>query len=118
LKDFIVQAVATLVGALAAFALEALRRSREERQVQIERFKTALFVLILQRTFLRSLWTQHLEPLRESPIRAYALHPILAVPAHEVFDLPSLSFLLSGKEAELLNTLGNLCAGHAITVNI
>lgn len=58
------------------------------------------------RTFLRTLWAQQLEPLQNNPIRAYALHPILAVPAHERFDLPSLSFLLSSKEAELLNTVG------------
>lgn len=106
LSDFAEQALATLVGALAAFGLEALRRHRRERQVRIEHFKQALFVLILQRTFLRTLQVQQLAPLRENPIRAYALHPILAVPPHERFDLPSLAFLLSSKEAQLLNTLG------------
>lgn len=106
LADFAEQALATLVGAIAAFGLEALRRHRKERQVQIEHFKQALFVLILQRTFLRILHAQQLTPLRDSPIRAYALRPILAVPPHERFDLPSLAFLLSSKEAQLLNTLG------------
>ena len=106
MADFAEQALATLVGAIAAFGLEALRRHRKERQVQIEHFKQALFVLILQRTFLRILHAQQLTPLRDSPIRAYALHPILAVPPHERFDLPSLAFLLSSKEAQLLNTLG------------
>src|SRR5207248_1171033 len=69
-------------------------------------FKEALFVLILQRTFLRTLQAQQLEPQRENPIRSYSLHPILMVPPDERFDLASLSFLLSSKEAQLLNTLG------------
>lgn len=89
-----------------AFALEAVRRKREERHLQIERFKTALFILILHRTFLRTLHAQHLAPHRDSEIRAYAIHPILAVPRHEQFDLTSLAFLLSSKEADLANRLG------------
>jgi len=73
---------------------------------QIERFKAALFVLILHRTFLRTLHAQHLMPRREDPIRAYSLHPILVAPPHESVDLLALSFLLSSKEGELLNKLG------------
>lgn len=103
---FAIQALATLLGATAAFGLEALRRNRERRDVQIERFKAALFVLILQRTFLRNLHAQQLAPHRENPLRAFVLHPIIVVPAHERFDLPGLSFLLSSKEGELLNKLG------------
>lgn len=45
-------------------------------------------------------------PRREDPIRAYSLHPILVAPPHESVDLLALSFLLSSKEAELLNKLG------------
>jgi hypothetical protein len=78
----------------------------EQQQLRIEQFKSALFVLILQRTFLRTLHPQQLLLQRENPIRAYGLHPILVAPPHERFDLPALSFLLSSKEAELLNKLG------------
>jgi len=95
-----------LIGAGAAFALEALRRLHERRDAQIEQFKTALFVLILHRTFLRILNAQQLMPKRESSVRAYCLHPILIAPPHERVDLTALSFLLSSKEAELLNKLG------------
>jgi hypothetical protein len=94
-----------LIGAGVAFALEALRRRHERRDIQIEQFKFALFVLILQRTFLRTLHAQKLLPQRDNPIRAYSLHPILIVPPHERFDLPALAFLLGTKEAELLNRL-------------
>lgn len=104
--DFIIQAFATLVGALTAFGLEALRRRHETEQGQIEQFKSALFILILQRTFLRTLHTQQLLPHRESPIRAYSLHPIVIAPPQERFEISALSFLLSSKEAELLNRLG------------
>lgn len=106
MADFTIQALATLVGAIVAFGLEALRRTRQEQRIQIERFKGALFVLILQRTFLRTLHAQQLLPHRDNPIRSYAIHPVLAVPPHERFDLSSLSFLLGSKEAQVLNTLG------------
>jgi hypothetical protein len=106
LAEFVMQAFATLIGAGAAFGLEALRRRHEQQQLRIEQFKSALFVLILQRTFLRTLHAQQLLPQRENPIRAYGLHPILVAPPHERFDLPALSSLLSSKEAELLNKLG------------
>jgi hypothetical protein len=106
LIEFAIQAFATLVGAAAAFGLEALRRRHERRYAQIEQFKAALFVLILHRTFLRTLHSQHLSPRREDPIRPYSLPPILVAPTHEHIDLLALSFLLSSKEAELLNKLG------------
>jgi mRNA-degrading endonuclease toxin of MazEF toxin-antitoxin module len=106
LTEFLIQAFATLVGAAAAFGLEALRRHHERQQTQIEQFKAALFVLILHRTFLRTLHAQQLMPQRENPIRSYSLYPILVAPPHGRVDLLALSFLLSSKEAELLNKLG------------
>jgi hypothetical protein len=106
LAEFAIQAFATLIGATAAFGLEALRRRYEKRREQIEQFKAALFVLILQRTFLRTLYAQQLLPQCENPVRAYSIHPILIVPPHERFDLPALSFLLCSSEAELPNKLG------------
>lgn len=106
LAEFAIQAFATLIGAAAAFGLEALRRRHERQYAQIEQFKAALFVLILHRTFLRTLHAQHLIPRRENPIRAYCLHPIVVAPPDERVDLLALSFLLSSKEAELLNKLG------------
>lgn len=103
--DFLAQALATLLGALAAFALEALRRRRAERERLIERFKAALFVLILHRQYLRNLHGQKLAPLRGSPVRAYALKPLLTVPPDEKLDVTTLAFLLSTKDAQLLNSL-------------
>jgi len=105
LADFIVRALATLVGALAAFGLAAWRQRREERRSQIEKFKTALFILILQRTYLRNLESQQLAPKREHPIRAYAIHPIVSVPSTDALDVRALAFLLSAGEGELLNRL-------------
>lgn len=103
--DFVVQALATLVGALAAFALEALRQRRDEKQTQMQKFKAAIFVLILHRTFLRGLYANQLEPQKDVEIRAYSLHPILTVPPKDRFDVSELAFLLSTKEAHLLNVL-------------
>jgi hypothetical protein len=105
LADFFLGALATLVGALAAFGLEAWRRKRDERRSQAERFKTALFILILQRTFLRTLHSQQLDPKRDHPIRAYAIHTILGTPPLETLNAQALAFLLSTGEAELLNRL-------------
>jgi hypothetical protein len=106
LGEFAIQAFATLIGAAAAFGLEALRRRHERQDAQIQQFKAALFVLILHRTFLRTFHAQHLMPRREGPIRSYSLHPILVAPPHERVDLLALSFLLSSEEGELLNKLG------------
>ncbi|MGD1215327.1 MAG: hypothetical protein ABR861_10120 [Terriglobales bacterium] len=113
---FAIQAFATLIGAAAAFGLEALRRRHERQHAQIEQFKAALFVLILHRTFLRTLHAQQLMPQRDNPIRAYCLHPILVAPPYQRVDLPALSFLLSSKEAELLNKLGVAEAQYSCVV--
>lgn len=107
-----------MIGAAAAFGLEALRRYHERQQTQIEQFKSALFVLLLQRTFLRTLHVQKLLPLREHPARAYFLQPILVTPSDERFDLRALSFLLSTKEAELLNNLGVAEAQYRCVVGL
>jgi hypothetical protein len=105
MREFLIQALATLVGALSAFGLEELRRRRQERNKQIEHFKAALFVLLLHRTFLRTLHAQHLEPARDNPVRAYAMKAIIAAPPSERLDVSGLAFLLSSKDAQLLNTL-------------
>lgn len=104
--DFAIRALSTLVGALAAFALAAWREKRRERDQRIQSFKSSLFVLLMQRTFLRNLKGQYLDPMRDHPIRAYTLHPSVAhvVPA-ESLNLDSLAFLLVVEQAELVNHL-------------
>ena len=116
--DFASQAIATLLGALAAFGLEALRRKRQENEVEMRRFKEALFVLLLQRTLLRNLYEQHLRPMKQNPVRAYLIRPSLAVPSNLQLDLLALSFLLSNKQAQLLNVLGVAEAGYRTVLGL
>ena len=106
MNDFLIRALATLVGALAAFGLAAWREKRKERSQQIARFRSALFALLMQRTFLRNLKSQYLDAKRDLPIRAYGLHPAVGhVPPTETVDPESLAFLLGVAEGELLNRL-------------
>jgi hypothetical protein len=104
-ESFLERALATTVGALFAFGLAWLRQRSDERLAKIEKFKTALFVLILHRTYLRNLNAQQLEPKRDHPIRAYAILDIMSAPPLETFDVQALAFLLGTGEANLLNRL-------------
>jgi len=92
-------------GALFAFGLAAWRQKSEEKLAKIQKFKTALFVLILQRTFLRNLRAQQLEPKPDQPNRAYAILAITSASPLESFDIEALAFLLATGEADLLNRL-------------
>jgi len=105
LTEFITRALATLVGVVVGFGLAWLRQKSDERRDRIERFKTALFILIQQRVFLRNLEAQSLRPHHQSPIRAYAIQPILAAPPASAFDVKPLAFLLTSGDAELVNHL-------------
>lgn len=116
--DFAAKALATLIGALVAFGLEAFRRRRLERDLEIRRFKEALFVLLVQRTLLRNLYEQHLRPMKENPVRAFLIRPSLAVPSNLQLDLLALSFLLSNKEAQLLNGLSVAEAGYRTVLEL
>jgi hypothetical protein len=105
LTDFLIQAAATLSGALAAFWLEASRQKRKERNSQVARMKQVLFTLISQRTFLRNLEAQHLEPLRSSPLRAFLLHPVTTAPTQLSVQFNDLTFLLDVDDKDILNLL-------------
>lgn len=100
--DFAVQATATLVGASAAFMLESFRQRRREQRDKIQEVKAALYALLSRRSFLRNLATQHLEPLRNDPHRAFMLVPITAAPSAIDMDLSKLTFLLDLRDKELL----------------
>ena len=90
--------------------------SAEERRRRALELKKALFALILQRTYLRNIAAQELAPMRDNPIRAYAVHPILAVPPGHSFTVEPLAFLLGVGGGELLNRLANAEAQYRSVV--
>jgi hypothetical protein len=102
LIDFLVQATATLVGAAAAFALESRRQKRREHRDDIGKVKSALFVLISQRTFLRNLAVQHLDPVKDNPHRSFLLLPLTAAPSSLSIKIEDLTFLLDLGDKDLL----------------
>jgi hypothetical protein len=115
--SFLVQALATLIGAVAAFALEAARQARldkrqqeqeraDETQNRVGQIRRALFSLMEQREFVINLKTQMLDPLADNPGRAYLLHPFTAKGPELPFPVEGLWFLLDS-EGELLHKLVN-----------
>ena len=103
--DFVIRASATLVGALAAFGLAWVRLRYDMRSDRIEKLKTAIFVLILQREFLRNLWSQILAPAKKHPLGGFAIPPILAAPPNDSMSITPLSYLLANGEAETVSYL-------------
>ena len=103
--DFVIRALATLVGALAAFGLAWVRLLYERRTDQIEKLKTAIFVLILQREFLRNVRAQRLVPAQGHPLGAFAIPPILAAPPTDTVSVTPLAYLLANGEAEIISYL-------------
>lgn len=103
--DFLIRALATLVGALVAFGLAGWRQKDELRNAQAEKVETALFVLMLQREFLLNLHHQHLVPNQRSPVRAFQITIVLAEPALGAVDLRTLAFLLNVRQGGLLHHL-------------
>jgi hypothetical protein len=94
-----------LAGALTAFTLAGRRLREERRSTRIEKFHAALFVLNLQRNFMRNLREQHLMPYRADERRAYAIPHLVAVPPTAAVDVDALAFLLGVGQGELLNQL-------------
>ena len=103
--DLLIQAFATLVGALAAFGLEALRKNKEKQREQVQQMKAGVFTLVSQRTFLVNMLSQHLEPLRENPGRHFLLRPTWHAAPTDALDVQALGFLLSKGDPDLLNRL-------------
>ena len=72
---------------------------------RIEKLRSALFILIIQRSTLRNVWDQSLASLAKDPHRSFKLQPILFVPQPEGLDLQSLAYLLGVEGGQFLNEL-------------
>ena len=107
MKELLVQAIASLagalVGALAAFQLEARRQRGKEQQGRIDRLNKAIFSLGMQRNYLVNLKRQQLDPYREHPLRAF-LPAVLQSPMTSSIEWTELTFLLNDpSQGDLLN---------------
>lgn len=107
LVSFFVQAGATLVGALVAFELERQRQKRSERRQRVNGLHRALFVFVLQRSFMLNIKQQALEPHRTDPFRTFTVRPSPMTPPAAAIDRDSLAFLLDDREADLLYRVMN-----------
>ena len=92
--DFAGKAVASGVGAWAAFRFQESRETRKERGERINALREALFVLSSQRNFLLELERQQLEPFRASADRHLRLRPLLAGRTPLPLDVGKLVFLI------------------------
>ena len=96
MTEFIVQVIATLLGALAAFELERQRQLRDERRDRIATLRQTLFILMERREFLLNLRRQALDPMQDHQMRTFALHPFRAVLPASTAPIDRLAFLLEG----------------------
>jgi len=94
-----------LVGASAAFTLAGLREWRKERNARMEQFKTALFILALQRGFIRGLYYQYLKAARNDADRAYSVTHVVVAPTLGALDIKGLAFILTIRKGEIIQDL-------------
>jgi hypothetical protein len=94
ISNLLGQAVATLIGAYAAFALERQRQKRKEQRTQAHEVKRALFALAVQRIFLLNVKQQVLDPSRDDPRRMFTVRATRILAPQVGLDVESLGFML------------------------
>ena len=94
-----------LAGAYAGSVLAQYRQELAESRKRAGAGRRALFVLLEQRTILINLEQQHLVQLRQKGSEAWAVKAARGIVRRPALDIDSLSFLLEGPHADLLNVL-------------
>lgn len=96
LVEFVAQALATLVGALVAFALERRRDRDSARADEANTLRKALFALALQRDFALNFRNQALAPFRDRADRVFAVRQSWVTHPDARIKSGDLGFLLKG----------------------
>jgi len=103
--NLIATAVATFVGAWAAFQLQKSHDRAKEIKQRLDAGRRAQFALVAQSNVLYTLRTVHLSPLRDHPGRHILLKALTSFQRIPNIDLSSIDFLFDSKDADLLNRL-------------
>ena len=100
----------TFLGAYLAFLFQRRHTEAKERDTNFAAAKAAQFAIVVQLRGAKNIKKQVLDPKREDPERHLTLPPFTVHAKFPSLDVPSLTFMLRGEGAQLLNEL--MLASH------
>ena len=100
----------TFLGAYLAFLFQRKYTEEKESEARLASAKAAQFTLMVQFRGAKNVKDQILEPKRNDPDRHLTLPPFTVHAKFPSLDIPSLTFMLKGEGAQLLNEI--MLAGH------
>lgn len=100
----------TFLGAYLAFLFQRRHTEANERDANLAAAKAAQFAIAVQIRGANNIKKQVLDPKREDPDRHLTLPPFTVHAKFPSLDIPSLTFMLKGEGAQLLNEL--MLAAH------
>ena len=100
----------TFLGAYLAFLFQRRHSEAKEFEANLAAAKAAQFAIAVQLRGAKNIKEQVLEPKRKDPERHLTLSPFTVHAKFPSLDIPSLTFMLKGEGAQLLNEI--MLAGH------
>ena len=95
----------TFLGAYLAFLFQRRHTDAKEREGNLAAAKTAQFAIVVQLNASKNIKKQVLDPKRDDPERHLTLPPFTVHATYPSLNIPSLTFMLKGEGAQLLNEL-------------
>ena len=100
----------TFLGAYLAFLFQRRHTDEKESEANLAAAKTAQFAIAVQLNAAKNIKKQVLDPKRDDPERHLMLPPFTVHAKYPSINVPSLTFMLKGDGAQLLNEV--MLAGH------
>lgn len=95
----------TFLGAYLAFQFQRRHEAANELKVNVAAVKTAQFAIAVQLRGAKNIQQQVLDPKRDDTDRHLTLPPFTVHAKFPSLDMPSLTFMLKGEGAQLLNDI-------------
>ena len=100
----------TFLGAYLVFLFQRRHIEAKEREANLAAAKAAQFAIVVQLNAAKNIKKQVLDPKRDDPNRHLTLPPFTVHVKYPSLNIPSLTFMLKGEGAQLLNEV--MLAGH------
>lgn len=100
----------TFLGAYLAFLFQRRYSVAKEQETNLDAARAAQFAIAVQLRGAKNIKRQVLDPMREDPERHLKLHPFTVHAKFPNLNIPSLTFMLKGEGAQLLNEI--MLVGH------
>jgi hypothetical protein len=95
----------TFFGAYFAFLFQRRHTEAKEIEANLAAAKAAQFAIVVQLRGAKNIKQQVLDPIREDPERHLTLRPFTVHAKFPSLNIPSLTFMLKGEGAQLLNEI-------------